>query len=102
MRVTVDYDEITELDLVRMFYNLRYVAGNAWVRRSVFRGFHLKAHGLPISFEKSLELRKQFRDDPVRISLDEKRLKKAKQVLWTGKDGVEAGKWTEDVWRVVR
>lgn len=101
MRVTCDFDDITELDLIRAFYNLRYIAGNAWVRRSAFRGFHLKCHGLSISFEKSLELRRQFGDDSVRVILDEKRLKKTKQVLWTGKGGMEAGRWTEDVWEVV-
>lgn len=101
MRVTIDYDEIAELDFVRMFYNLRYIAGNAWARRSAFRGFHLKAHGLPISFETSLKLREQFRDDSMRVMLDKKRLGKTKQVLWTGKAGVEAGRWTEDIWRIV-
>jgi hypothetical protein len=88
--------------LIRSYYNLRYVAGVVYVRRSASgRGWHLKAHGLKIDFEKCLLLRAFLGDDEVRVSLDRERLAKPKQVLWTVKNGMPATEWVEDVWAVV-
>jgi len=101
LRITVDVDGDV-MKLIRAYYNLRYIAGRVYVRRSASgRGWHLKAHGLNVDFGKSLIIRMLLGDDEMRVRLDEARVKKPKNVLWTNKKGSYSTEWCEDLWVVV-
>jgi hypothetical protein len=73
-----------------------------YVRKSANKGWHLKAHGLPISFKVSLFIRILLGDDRMRVKFDIRRQKKPKAILWTHKDGKSAGKWSKNLMGVIR
>ena len=104
MRVTIDIDGRSRKDrlkLIMAYYNLKYLGGRVYVRYSARKGFHLKAHGFRVPFEKTIPLRLYLGDDPIRASLESKP-KKSKNVLWTVKGGDEAGEWHEDIWEILQ
>jgi len=104
MRITIDIDgkgRKEKLKLIMAFYNLKYLGGRVYVRKSASRGYHVKAHGFKIPFEKTIPLRLYLGDDENRVSLENKE-KKPKNVLWTVKGGLEAGEWRNDVWEVLQ
>ncbi len=95
MRVTVDLDYPSRLKLLKAYYNMRQI-GDVEINRSAGgKGFHLVAYQLPITFEQSIELRRLYGDDPIRIDFDERYHLKPKQVLYTVKDGVPIEPITE-------
>ncbi|MCD6148449.1 hypothetical protein J7J18_03695 [bacterium] len=99
MRVTIDIDGkgvLAKWKVALDFLVLKVLSrGNAYVRRSANNKFHLKAHGLPISFRTSLLIRALLGDDKMRIKFDLERKKKPKQILWSWKDGKYAGRWSK-------
>ena len=85
MRVTIDLDDTNGLELLKVFYNLRYTGAEVEVYRTT-RGYHIIAYGLPITQEQSLEIREILGDDRNRIRLDRVADQKPKQILWTHKN----------------
>lgn len=71
-------------------------------RKSSDSGYHLKCHGLRISFKLSLLIRFLLLEDRKRTMFDMERLKKPKAILWTHKDRKAAGKWTKSLVEVLR
>ena len=106
MRATIDIDGTGFLSKMRVVIDwlvLKAISrGAQYGRRSARRKFHLKCHGLQISFRTSLLLRLLLGDDKVRIRLDMRRMKKPKQILWTEKDHKFATKWTQKLLEVIR
>lgn len=105
MRVTIDIDNNGFLGKIHLTYAmlaLRLMSrGNAYCRRSANKRFHVKCHGLRISFRTSLFMRFLLMDDDTRIRKDVERLKKPKQILWTHKDGKTAGVWLKSIREVI-
>jgi hypothetical protein len=101
MRVTLDYDGtgfLSKMRVVTSWLVLRALSrGDHWGRRSAGGKFHLKCHGLRISFRTSLFLRLLLGDDKVRIRLDMRRVKKPKAILWSEKNGKKAGAWSKSL-----
>jgi hypothetical protein len=73
---------------------LNAIYGKCYWRRSAKRGYHIRVHGLS---EKEVKWWREVFDDPVRLRLDDERLKKPKQILWTCKDGDWAGEWRDSL-----
>ena len=88
MRVTIDLDSKNLLELLKCYYNLRYMAQafdsdvEAYETR---RGYHIVAYGLPITQEEALYLREVYGDDLARVDIDARQVEKPKQILWTHK-----------------
>lgn len=104
MRVTLDYDFSPEENstgavvyymfrMITAWLVLKALRGEVYVRRSASGRFHMKAHGLKIGFWTSILLRCFLGDDKMRIRFDIRRMKKPKQILWSEKNGKEAGEW---------
>jgi len=104
--VTLDYDGkgfLTKMKVVSSWLILKAVSrGQIYGRRSAGRKFHLKAHGLPISFKVSLFIRILLGDDRMRVKLDMRRARKPKQILWSMKDNKPATRWTRSLLEVVK
>ena len=84
MRVTVDLDTHGLLELMKVYYNLQYISDDIEVYRTV-HGYHVIAHGLPITQQQAETLRIMLGDDARRIELDAMQIVKPKQILWTEK-----------------
>lgn len=99
MRLTIDLDNPTNLDIQKCYYNLQYITKlKPQIRLSASgNGVHIKVHGLKISKEDLEILRETLRDDKIRIKYDRERVAKPKQVLWTVKNGKKASDWTYDI-----
>ena len=106
MRCTIDLDGtdfFTKWRFTVDWLVLRVLSRNAqYGRRSASGKFHLKCHGLKVSFRTSLILRLLLGDDKMRIKFDLQRLKKPKQCLFTMKNGKRAGKWSQNLLEVIR
>jgi len=105
MRVTLDYDGkgfITKWRFSISWLILKFISRKAqYGRRSANGKFHLKCHGLKISFKQSLVIRIVLGDDRMRIKFDISRLKKPKQCLFSGKGELHASKWTQSLKEVL-
>jgi len=84
MRVTVDKDYPSDVELLKTYYNMKYFMGKEpEVRVSKSgQGYHFIVRRLRISFETSLHLRRFFGDDGTRVFLDEIGYGKPRQVLF--------------------
>ena len=106
MRVSCDYDGtgfISRFKTTVAWLTLRIISrGQVYGRKSADKGYHLKAHGLKISFRLSLFIRILLLEDRKRCEFDMTRLKKPKQILWSHKDGKAAGKWLRCLTEVLR
>ncbi len=106
LRVTIDIDGtgfLSKMKVVIDWLFLKVISrGAQYGRRSARRKFHLKCHGLQISFRTSLLLRLLLGDDRMRIKLDVRRVSKPKQILWTEKDHKSATRWTQRLLEVIR
>ena len=71
--------------------------GAQYGRKSADCGYHVKAHGLRISFRLSLLIRAFLLEDSHRWCFDMRRTKKPKQILWSWKNGKYAGKWVKSL-----
>lgn len=105
MRITIDIDGtgfLSKMNVVVDWFILKAISrGAQYGRRSAGRKFHLKCHGLPISFKVSLFIRILLGDDRMRVKLDMRRMKKPKAILWTEKDHKFATKWTRSLLEVI-
>jgi len=105
MRVTLDYDSkgfLTKMRVVSSWLILKTISRNrVYGRKSANKNYHLKAHGLPISFKVSLFIRILLGDDRMRVKLDMRRARKPKQILWSEKDHKFATKWTRNLLEVI-
>ena len=72
-----------------------------YVRKSADKGYHLKCHGLRISFKMSLLVRFLLLEDKQRSVFDLTRTKKPKQILWSCKNGKKAGEWSKYLKKVL-
>ena len=106
MRVTVDYDGtgfMSRFKTTVAWLVLRSISrGQQYGRKSSDKGYHVKCHGLRISFKLSLLIRFLLLEDIKRTMFDMERLKKPKQIAWTHKDGKAAGKWLRSLVEVLR
>lgn len=106
MRVTLDFDGIgfiSKFKTTVAWLVLKVISRNAqYGRKSASGNYHVKAHGLPISFRVSLFMRILLGDDRMRVKFDSRRLKKPKQILWSHKDRKPAGKWLRSLVEVLR
>jgi|GEM_PF-3800679 hypothetical protein len=86
MRVTCDYDFRSKIKLWYYLLKGRIMCGK-WADEiyKTRKGYHVIYRGLPITFEKSIELRKKLNDDKHRIELDLSSDKRISQVLFTEK-----------------
>jgi len=84
MRVTVDKDYPSDVELLKTYFNMKYFMGREpEVRVSKSgKGYHFIVRRLRISFETSLHLRQFFGDDETRVFLDEIGYGKPRQVLF--------------------
>jgi len=95
MRVTVDLDYPSRLQVMKSYFNMKAFGEVEASRSAGGKGYHFVIYGLPISFKGSLRLRRCFGDDLARIGFDEKQTMKPKQVLYTRKEGVSIEKIQE-------
>lgn len=106
MRISLDYDGtgfISKFKTTGAWLVLRIISrGAQYGRKSSDSGYHLKAHGLKLSFRLSLFMRILLLEDKKRSKFDMTRLKKPKQIMWTHKDGKAAGKWVRSLTEVLR
>ena len=106
MRITCDYDGdgfISKFKTTIAWLTLKAISrGAQYGRKSSDKGYHLKCHGLRISFKLSLFIRFLLLEDIQRSMFDLKRLRKPKQILWTHKDHKSAGKWLRKLLVVIR
>jgi hypothetical protein len=106
MRVTLDYDGTgfrSKYLTVFSWFVLKILSrGAQYGRKSADSGYHLKCHGLRISFKLSLLIRFLLLEDGHRSLFDMQRLKKPKQILWTHKNKKPASKWTQSLLEVIR
>ena len=105
MRMTLDYDNngfVGKFKVTIAWLALKIISRNMqYGRKSADRGYHIKCHGLRISFKLSLLARIFLLEDKQRSIFDMKRLKKPKQMLWTHKNGKPAGKWLRNLREVI-
>lgn len=107
MRITVDLDEPSALEVIKAYYNLAYLARLTGAEKPQIRisasgrGVHIKAHGFRLSDEDIEVIRRWLGDDEARIYFDRRRLLKPKQVLFTEKNGRRACVWCGDVWDIM-
>jgi hypothetical protein len=106
MRITLDYDgtgfKSKYLTILSWFVLKILSRGRQYGRKSAGKGYHLKCHGLRISFKMSLLIRFLLLEDNRRSVFDLTRTKKPKQILWTHKEKKPAGKWTQNLLEVIR
>jgi len=106
MRVTCDFDGngfVCKFKTTVAWLVLKTISrGAVYGRKSADKGYHLKCHGLRISFRMSLLVRFLLLEDKQRSVFDLTRTKKPKQILWTHKDKKPAGKWTQNLLGVIR
>lgn len=106
MRITLDYDGIgfvSKFKTTVAWLVLKAISrGAQYGRKSADAGYHLKCHGLRISFWTSLLIRFLLLEDRHRSLFDLQRLAKPKQILWTHKDEKPAGRWTRSLLEVIR
>ena len=106
MRVTVDFDGtgfVSRFKTTVAWLALRAISrGQQYGRKSSDSGYHVKCHGLRISFKLSLLIRFLLLEDIKRSLFDVQRLKKPKAILWTHKDRKPAGKWSRSLLEVIR
>lgn len=105
MRVTCDYDGkgfFTKWRFTCSWLFLKALSrGAQYGRRSAREKFHIKAHGLKISFRTCIVIRLLLGDDKMRIRFDIQKLKKPKQCLFTGKNNLRASRWTQSLREVL-
>jgi hypothetical protein len=105
MRVTLDYDGTgfrSKYLTVFSWFVLKILSrGAQYGRKSADSGYHLKCHGLRISFKLSLLIRFLLLEDGHRSLFDMQRLKKPKAILWSHKDGKSAGRWCKCLKKVL-
>jgi len=106
LRVTCDYDGtgfVSKFKTTVAWLVLKaFSRGAQYGRKSADKGYHLKCHGLRISFKMSLLIRFLLLEDGHRSLFDLTRLKKPKQILWTHKEKKPAGKWTQSLVEVIK
>ena len=106
MRVTLDYDGdgfVSKYHTILSWFVLKILSrGAQYGRKSADKGYHLKRHGLRISFKMSLLIRFLLLEDKQRSLFDLTRTKKPKQILWTHKEGKPASKWSRNLLEVIR
>jgi len=88
MRVTIDIDEKNWLRAYSVWSILNYICmglGCTAYIRETRKGYHVKAHGLPIDYLTSIRMREILGDDTVRLKIDLHRIIKPRQVLWSWK-----------------
>lgn len=96
MRVTVDLDNPSQLQLLKTYFNMKQLGEVEVCISSSGKGYHLIVSGLPLTFQKALELRRLLTDDNNRIWFDEYGHKnKPKQVLFT-KKGKRKIEWIDE------
>lgn len=97
MRATVDLDDPSEFDVLRVWNRLgRYGDGHVFGRvSSSGEGVHLKVHGCDADLVP--QIRRECCDDAVRRQFDSETALKPKQILFASKPTGEAGEWTDDV-----
>ena len=105
MRVTLDYDGdgfVTKFKTTVAWLVLKGISRNMqYGRKSADKGYHVKAHFLPISFKLSLFIRFLLLEDIRRSMFDMQRLKKPKQIAWTHKNEKQASKWSRCLTEVI-
>jgi len=105
LRITCDYDGngfITKFKVVTSWLVLKAISrGLIYGRKSSDCGWHLKCHGLRVSFWTSLLIRFILLEDMRRSLFDLQRLKKPKQMLYTHKNGKASGKWSQSLTEVL-
>jgi hypothetical protein len=101
-RLAIDLDQVSQLQLLKTFYNLAYFTDKLEAfftsMENGKENYHVIAYSLPrLSREKELEFRLQFGDDPYRVYLDSRLLNKPKQVLFVTrcKPDPESGRWVK-------
>jgi len=86
MRVTVDLDWCSQLQLFKTYFNMRHIVGVDELRLSSSgHGYHLIKRGLPITYEQSLEIRAMLSECGTRLKFDGEKNAKPKQILFTVK-----------------
>ncbi|MEM2919009.1 MAG: hypothetical protein QXY62_05890 [Candidatus Altiarchaeota archaeon] len=86
MRVTLDLDSKSRIKLWYVCLKGRFLIGKPPDEiYKTRKGYHIIWSGLPITFEKSIELRKKLGDDKNRIRLDLCGKKRLKNVLFDEK-----------------
>jgi len=101
MRITVDMDFPTEVEVLRA-YNYLKTLGTPKARiSSSGKGIHLKVHGYEPDSDKVERIRRLLGDDNKRVDIDRERKHKPKQVMFSSKHGDEATGWNTDVLAVV-
>lgn len=85
MRVTVDLDEPSELQLLKAYFNLRYYCPVVNIERSPnLKGYHLEGWEVRNRAEEDV-LRRMCGDDPHRLRFDEESPLKPKRILFNRK-----------------
>jgi len=106
MRITCDYDGtgfVSKFRTTVAWLVLKTLSrGAQYGRKSADSGYHLKCHGLRISFKLSLLIRFLLLEDGHRSLFDMQRLKKPKQILWTHKNKKPASKWCQNLLEVIK
>lgn len=87
VRLSLDLDGVSQLNLLKAYFNLRYFTRDIEVFfTSVENGkenYHIIAYDLPdLPFDKLCEFRAMYGDDIYRIYLDQRLESKPKQVLF--------------------
>jgi hypothetical protein len=86
MRLTVDLDNPSELQLLKTYFNCKRYGIVEVCISSGGKGYHMIVSGLKLTLKQVIELRRTLGDDENRIFFDEMGLTyKPKQVLFTGK-----------------
>ena len=105
MRITCDYDGggfVAKFKTTVAWLVLKAISRNMqYGRKSADKGYHIKAHFLPISFKLSLFIRILLLEDNRRSMFDMTKTKKPKQMLWTHKDKKPSGIWSRCLTEVI-
>ncbi len=105
MRITCDYDGvgfIAKFKTTVAWLILKAVSrGLVYGRKSSDAGYHIKCHGLKISFWTSLIARFLLFEDVLRSLFDLQRTLKPKQMLYSHKNGKASGKWVRSIREVL-
>lgn len=101
-RLALDLDQVSQLQLLKTFYNLSYFTGKLEAFfTSIENGkenYHIIAYDLPrIDPQTAFEFRLALNDDPYRVYLDQRLLNKPKQVLFVTrcKPDPKSGRWVK-------
>lgn len=104
--MTLDYDGVGFVPKFRTtiaWLVLKAISrGAQYGRKSSDSGYHIKCHGLRISFWTSLLIRFLLLEDMRRSLFDLQRVKKPKQILYTHKNDAASGKWMQDLKGVLK